>query len=334
VANLDAWQAAEGGSTNNTAAYNPFNTHELTDALGTPLPAATSSEGFPAFPTWTVGCAATVATLLQPNMTPIVTALKGGAVFPPGLFLSDVDQSQWCAPSADGIPCYASEIMAGELLEVLLSGGSGQLEGALTSFADTGTDLRSYQQDASSTAADQELLSEKTAQLRAAEDEVTVTQDTLSRTTQAFRQLAVDDYTTDGLTRSDSNLQLFNPPDEQGFIAQYFGNIATSLLIIRYDHARVAVRTSISNRREADESVAQAASSLASATVVENQDLSKLEADVKNIEAGLSCSEPPLVTATLSSIGSQDGAGQLWTAIQGCLAPAAQLVPSPSASAP
>ena len=34
VTDLDQWQAAEGGSTNNTAAYNPFNTRRMTDARG------------------------------------------------------------------------------------------------------------------------------------------------------------------------------------------------------------------------------------------------------------------------------------------------------------
>ena len=32
VVNIDRWQVAEGGSTNNSAAYNPFNTHRTTDA--------------------------------------------------------------------------------------------------------------------------------------------------------------------------------------------------------------------------------------------------------------------------------------------------------------
>ena len=34
VTDLDAWQAAEGGSTNNTAAFNPFNTQRTTDLTG------------------------------------------------------------------------------------------------------------------------------------------------------------------------------------------------------------------------------------------------------------------------------------------------------------
>ena len=39
VDDLDEWQAAEGGSTNNSAAYNPFNTRRTTDLNNAPLPA-------------------------------------------------------------------------------------------------------------------------------------------------------------------------------------------------------------------------------------------------------------------------------------------------------
>src|SRR5580692_4492234 len=57
VADLDEWQAAEGGSTNNTAAFNPYNTQRTTDNTGTPIPgAADSANGFPAFPSWAAGC--------------------------------------------------------------------------------------------------------------------------------------------------------------------------------------------------------------------------------------------------------------------------------------
>ena len=38
ITDLDDWQAAEGGSTNNTAAYNPFNTQRMTDVTGAPDP--------------------------------------------------------------------------------------------------------------------------------------------------------------------------------------------------------------------------------------------------------------------------------------------------------
>jgi len=60
--------SGRGGSTNNTAAYNPFNVRQVTDSTGAALPAVVMSDGFPAFATWAAGCAATVAALLQPIM--------------------------------------------------------------------------------------------------------------------------------------------------------------------------------------------------------------------------------------------------------------------------
>ena len=44
-------------------------------------------------------------------MWSITAALRAGNVAPPSVFLADVDKSQWCAPSADGTPCYASRIV-------------------------------------------------------------------------------------------------------------------------------------------------------------------------------------------------------------------------------
>src|ERR1700761_3708958 len=119
VADLDEWQAAEGGSTNNTAAFNPYNTLRTTDNTGAPIAgAATSANGFPAFPSWAAGCAATVATLFQPNMWVITAALRAGNVTPQAAFLAVVDQSSWCAPSPGGVPCYvnAMEVTPGSLV--------------------------------------------------------------------------------------------------------------------------------------------------------------------------------------------------------------------------
>ena len=93
VDDLDAWQAAEGGSTNNSAAYNPFNTRRTTDVTNATIPSVASGNGFPAFGSWLDGCAATVATLLQMNMWSITAALQAGNVAPPGAFLAMVDQS-------------------------------------------------------------------------------------------------------------------------------------------------------------------------------------------------------------------------------------------------
>lgn len=334
VANLDEWQVVEGGSTNNTAAYNPFNTRQVTDSKGSPLPVVATSDGFPAFATWVAGCASTVAALLQPIMAPIVTALQAGSISVPGIFLADVDQSPWCAPSGDGIPCYASEILAGELVEALLNGSSGQLQGALTSYSDTGADLRAYEEDASATAIDQVLLKTRNEQLVMAEHEVSVAQGTLSRATRAFRRLAIEDYTGDRLLRSDPTFHLFAPADDQDIVTQYFRNIAASLMNVRYDQAEAAVKTSVAKRQAADASVVQATSLLDSATGAESQALSGLEVNAKTIEAGLACTPPPLITAAASPVGSQSSVGQLWTALQDCLTPPVQPGTPITASAP
>jgi len=333
IANLDEWQVVEGGSTDNSAAYNPFNTRQVTDSTGVPIPAVVSSGGFPAFATWAAGCAATVATLLQPSMAPIVTALKAGDVAAPGLFLSDVDRSPWCAPSADGIPCYASEILAGELVEALLNGSSGQLQDALTSFSDTGADLHSYEADASVAVADQGLLAARNEQLTVAQNAVSAARRTLAEATGALRQVAIDDYTGDAGVRSDANLQLFGPSDDQGVIARDLGDLADSLLVVRYQQTQAAFTTSVSKREAAQSSLTQATSLLDSAATSENQDLSKLEADAKSIEAGLACTAPPLVTATALSVGGPPSAGQLWAALQDCLAPPPEVVAPTTASA-
>jgi hypothetical protein len=325
IANLDEWQVVEGGSTNNTAAYNPFNVRQVTDSSGAPLSAVITSDGFPAFPTWTDGCAATVATLLQPTMAPIVTALKAGNIAVPGIFLYDVDQSPWCAPSADGIPCYASEVLAGEIVETLLDGSSGQLKGSLTSYSDTGADLRSYEEDAYVTDAEQGVVAAKNGLLVSAEQAVSVAHRTLSTATRALRRLALDDYTDDAASRFESSLPLLGSPDQRDTIGEFFRTIAASLLTDRYDQARAGVKLSISKRRAAQASVDRATSVLDATEAVENQALSGLEADAKGIEAGLACPAPPLMTAAASPVDSQDGAAQLWGTLQDCLAPTLQL---------
>ncbi len=334
IADLDEWQVVEGGSTNNAAAYNPFNSRQATDSTGASLPVVASPGGFPAFATWPAGCAATVAALLQPIMAPIVTALKAGDVAVPGIFLDDVDQSPWCAPSSDGIPCYTDEILAGELVQALVNGSARQLQGALTSYSDTGVDLHSYEDDASLTAADQGLLATRNVQLAETDREVSVAQGVFSTATREFRRLAVDDYTTDAPVRSDPTLQLFAPPDDEDIITEYFRSIAGSLLTSDYDQAEAAVKASIEKRQAAQASVAQATSQLDSATAAQSQALSALEADVKTIEAGMACTAPPLVTAAASSVGNQSSVGQLWAALQACLAPPAPVVASATGSAP
>ncbi len=322
TADLDEWQVVEGGSTNNTASFNPFNALQVTDSTGAALPAVVSSNGFPAFPTWVTGCAATVAALLQPTMAPIVTALQAGGNSVPGVFLIAVDQTPWCAPSADGIPCYASQILAGEIVEALLRGSSAsQLTGSLTSYSGTSTDLRSYEENAYVAAADQNLVAAKNGLLTVSEQDLSVAQGALSRAADSLRRLALDDYTGDTASRFQSSLVMLGSPDEQDTIGQYFRDIAASRLTDNYDHAETGVKNAMLKRQAAQASVAQATSVLDSAQTAENQALAALEVDAKNIEAGLACTAPPVSTAPAIPVDNQGSVGQLWQALQACLAP-------------
>ena len=155
VADLDEWQAAEGGSTNNTAAFNPYNTLRTTDSTGRGHPrhdhsgtaSRRSPPGRPAV-------LATVATLFQPNMWVITAALRAGNVTPAAAFLAVVDQSSWCAPSPAGVPCYvnAMEITPGSLaLDIPASS-------ALDVYGNVNTDLQSYQQSIATVAADENVV--------------------------------------------------------------------------------------------------------------------------------------------------------------------------------
>lgn len=88
VRNLDAWQRAEGGSTANPDSYNPFNT---TKPYGGSH--GTNSVGVQAFPDWASGLHATVSTIEQQNMAPILAALRGDVALPQ--FATAVGVAPW-----------------------------------------------------------------------------------------------------------------------------------------------------------------------------------------------------------------------------------------------
>ncbi len=168
IADLDEWQAAEGGSTNNTAAFNPFNSLRTTDVTGAPIPGVDTSNNFPAFSTWAAGCSATVATLYQPNMWVITAALRAGNVTPASAFLAVVDQSAWCAVSPAGVPCYVNEVLSGaDTLPASLPVSS-----ALNVYGNVTTDLASYQKSIETVSADQSEVGIRDLALAAAESNV------------------------------------------------------------------------------------------------------------------------------------------------------------------
>ena len=336
VANLDEWQVAEGGSTDNAAAYNPFNTRQMTDSTGAALPIAGAPGGFPAFKTWTAGCAATVATLLQSTMAPIVTALQVGDLAPPGVFLAAVDETPWCAPSADGVPCYASEVLAGELLRALLGDRSAQVSAVLTSYSATGTDLLTYEKAAYVTAVEDGIVAARTAQLEVAEQQLATAQRTLASTTRALRRFALDSYMNDTQMRFDSDFTRLGPTAEQDGMGQYLQNVAASMVIDKHDQAQAVVSAASAARRAAGAALATATATAGSASSAEGQALTALESDVTSLEGGLSCTlptvttEPPTSAAKATGTASHTAEAPSTTTTTTTTAPAAPTPTTPS----
>jgi hypothetical protein len=293
LTDLDAWQAAEGGSTNNSAAYNPFNTLRTTDATGAPIPGVTSANGFPAFANWQGGCAATVATLDQPNMWVITAALQGGNVSPAAAFLAVVDQSQWCAPSAGGLPCYASSVLglAGNLPAVLPASS------ALNVYGDVLSDLHAYQQDIAAQTADEGVLTQRDLDLASTDSAVTAARGQFGAASRALRGFAINEYVSSGLYSgaplvTSSNTEPITPStpkDSDGVVVQQYLGVAAANLITRDSQAEGTVKGAEQQRDDAAKAVSQAAVTLASDEAAENRDLTQLVQDVAALERAGAC---------------------------------------------
>jgi hypothetical protein len=300
VDDLDQWQVAEGGSTNNTAAYNPFNTERTTDVHNAPLPEVTSANGFPAFSNWLAGCAATVATMLQPNMWSVTAALRAGNVAPPAAFLAAVDQSQWCAPSADGTPCYASAILgaAGSVAAGLLVESS-----ALQVYGNVKDDVRTYQNAETAWTADQGALTARDQDLAAADVGVSNAQNGLKASAHRLEKVAVEEYVTNGLYASGSYVNPkstanpLRPQNADGVIAQQYDRIVVSDLVATYQRLVGAVKASLARRQAASQAVAQATATLAAQDAVVKRSLVRLLGDVDTMQKAGACTTVSITTS-------------------------------------
>jgi hypothetical protein len=299
VADLDEWQLAEGGSTNNTAAYNPFNTGRTTDVNNTPLPTAPSS-GFPAFTDWISGCAATVATIVQPNMTPVAAALLAGNVSPPPAFLAIVDQSQWCAPSADGTPCYANLIGAatGDLAKAVLSASS-----ALDVFGNVRTDLHSYQLAVAAVTAAQQSVLTTAQQLSAAQSILSTARNRAAGAQSALRRFAVDEYVSSGLYQSSPLVSgthngAFGVPNQNGVVAQQYATVVASDLLAQTQTARSAVNVALAQRNGVQKTLQQFELTLTSDNAAQNRSLVRLVADVETLQKAGACTTAVITAPT------------------------------------
>jgi hypothetical protein len=309
VADLDEWQAAEGGSTNNSAAFNPYNTLRTIDnSGGAILGAVDSGNGFPAFPSWAAGCAATVGTLFQPNMWVITAALRAGNITPPAAFLAVVDQSSWCAPSPSGVPCYvnAMEVTPGSLaLDVPASS-------ALDVYTNVNTDLQSYQQSIAAVTADQNAVAERDLALAGSETQVAQAKDKFGVASRALQGFAISEYVNSGLysgaplVSNDSAQPLTSttPQSSDGVVAQQYLGVAADNLIDTNEAAAGAFRGSEQHRGDAAKALAQAAVTLTSDEEAENRDLTQLIKDVATLEHAGACPTvtiipPPTTTTTV-----------------------------------
>jgi hypothetical protein len=300
VADLDQWQLAEGGSTNNSAAFNPFNTGRTTDVFNTPLPLTISANGFPAFTNWLAGCAATVATILQPNMATIAAGLISGDVSPPPAFLAVVDQSQWCAPSADGTPCYSDMIggTTGSLARAVLDASS-----ALDVYGNVQSDLHSYLSAVLAATFAQQAVSADSQKLSAAQTTLSSARGRAADAQAALRRFAINEYVSSGLYQSSSfvsgtNTGPFGTPSQDGVAAHQYATVVASDLLAQNQAATAAVKAALAHRDGVAKTLQGDSLTLVSDNGDENRSLVRLVADVTTLQNAGACTAAVITTPT------------------------------------
>jgi hypothetical protein len=312
ITDLDDWQAAEGGSTNNTAAYNPFNTQRMTDVTGAPIPGAISSNGFPAFSDWAGGCSATTATMLQPNMWPITAALRAGNVSPGAAFLATVDQSAWCAPSADGLPCYASSVLglAGSIPATVPASS------ALDVYGNVASGLQTYQKAITTVSADQSVLAVREFTLAEMQTQVAAARTKLGAASHELQGFAVNEYVSTGLysaaplenSGSAQSITASTPKDTNGVVVQQYLGVTANNLLSRDEAATDTLKDAVQRQKDAATAAAQASVTLTTDKVAENQDLVELVDDVATLEHAGACSTVTIAAPTPSASSGSTGA--------------------------
>ena len=226
---------------------------------------------------------------------------------PAGAFLAVVDQSAWCAPSAGGIPCYASSVLglAGDLPASL------PVSSALNVYGNVTSDLHSYQQAIDGVTADQGVLTERDLDLAATDSAVTAARHQFGAASHALQGFAVSEYVSSGLysgaplvaSGGAQPLTPTTPKDSDGVVAQQYLGVAASNLISRDSQAEGAVKGSEQQRDDAAKAVSQAATALASDEVAENRDLTQLVTDVAALERAGACTAVT-ISAPAAAAGS------------------------------
>jgi hypothetical protein len=312
IADLDEWQAAEGGSTNNAAAFNPFNSLRTTDLTGAPIPGVDTSNNFPAFSTWAAGCSATVATLYQPNMWVITAALRAGNVTPASAFLAVVDQSAWCAVSPAGVPCYVNEVLSGtDSLPASLPVSS-----ALNVYGNVTSDLQAYQKSITAVSTDENEVGIRDLALAAAGSNVATAHSQLGAASRSLQKFAVSEYVSSGLysgaplvsSGGTQPLAPSTPQDSDGVVVQQYLGVAANNLVSQEGAADGVFKDAEQRRDAASKALAQAAVALTSDQAAENRDLTQLITDVGTLEHAGACATvtitPPPSSGTDATAGT------------------------------
>jgi hypothetical protein len=256
VVDLDLWQLAEGGSTDNSNTYNPFNTKRAHDVSGAPLPMTFTSIGFPAFANWPAGCAATAATILQSNMARIARALAAGNTPTPAAFLTVVDQTPWCAPE-NGVPCYSQLISQGAR--------PATASAAMPLYNGTAASVASYGGQVTQVGAIAQQLVTEQQDLAAADQAVAAAQQGAQAALDRLRSLAIYEYTSNTSINHELSLKGFNTPDVKEQLTQYYESLDANQQSGLYDQAKAVVIVAQAHRDAAAAAVAQTSTALAGA---------------------------------------------------------------------
>lgn len=256
VADLDLWQIAEGGSTANGNAYNPYNTKRGDDASGASLPHSTTSNGFPSFANWPAGCAATTATILQPNMALIARTLQASSARSPAGFLSIVDQTPWCAPD-NGVPCYSALIAEGAV--------PASKSAAMPLFTGTQASVAAYGGQVAQVATFAQQLDTERQQLAAAQQAVTDDEQGVQAALDRLRSLAVFEYTSNTQINHELSLKGFNVPDVKEQLTQYYETVDAGQQVGLVNQAKAVLVQAQAHRDAVAAAVSQTSGALADA---------------------------------------------------------------------
>ncbi len=303
VADLDLWQIAEGGSTQNDNSYNPFNTKRAVDGAGNPLPASISSLGFPAFADWAAGCAATTATILQPNMALIAQALQSGGESPIG-FLGTVNDTPWCAPE-DGTPCYA-QLIADDAQPF----GTGA---AMSLFSHTSASVSAYAGQVSEVAAISGQLAAEQADLVAAEQAVATDQQGVQTALASMRSLAIYDYTSNTSVDNELDLKGFNTPDINGELVQYYENLDAENQEAAIDQAKLVLAQAQAHQAVVTSAIAQTSADLRGAQATLARTVRDMQSEAATFLGAAAC------LGVVPSSPSSASGGQLVSGLGDCV---------------